>query len=300
MAKVSSRRRKELRKPDEFVTITMKMGEWIREHQRLVVFASAFVVIVVVAVALTIQLMTSSRVRHSEELWSAIATASAPVVDPDDEEHEIPDRVEHYKTEADRTKAAVSAFQKVIKAQGTTTPAQLARLGLASEKLSEGDYAEARKLYESFLGDTGGFDQLKAFAVEGVGYCFEGQKNYDRALDEYRELEKLDDGVHADLAKYHQARMLEKMNKNQEAADLYRGIVRRSEQATDEMVTNLFVRDRSESRLAVLDPGSELLKRSQKGRGADLLKQLLNRGGAGGAGGAKMPSLPRPPSEDEE
>lgn len=299
MAKVSARRRKELRKPDEFVTFTMKVGQWVRDNQRLVMFAGIAVIVVVVGVALTFQLMGSSRVRSSSSLWQAVATASAPIIDPEEaEEEEIPARIQHFKTLSERNEAASKALEKVVEGQSDSTAGQVARLGLAGARLSKGDYAGARGLYESFLKNTGGFDALKANAVEGLGYALEGQKNYNEALERFRELEKIDNGVHADLAKYHQARMLEKLNKRDQAAELYRGIVRRAEQATDEMVTDLFVVDRAEDRLEVIDPGSDVLKARSKARQSELLKQILSSGGAGGPGIPNLP--PPPPSEPEE
>jgi tetratricopeptide (TPR) repeat protein len=297
VAKVSARRRKELRKPDEFVTFTMKMGQWVRDNQRLVMFAGIAVVVIVVGVALSFQLMGRSRVRSSTALWQAVATASAPIIDPEETEEEIPARIQHFKTLDERNEAASKALEKVIKAQSDTSAGQVARLGLAGTKLAKGDYAGARSLYENFLKNQGGFDALKANAVEGLGYCLEGQKNYSGALERFRELEKLDDGAHADLAKYHQARMLEKLNKRDQAAELYRGIVRRAEQATDEMVTDLFVVDRAEDRLEIIDPGSDVLKARSKARQTELLKQILSSGGAGGAG---LPNLPPPPPPGSE
>jgi tetratricopeptide (TPR) repeat protein len=294
VAKVSARRRKELRKPDEFVTVTMKVGQWVRDNQRFVMFAGIALVVVVVGVALTIQLVRSSRTSASAELWQAVAVASAPVVDPEDEE-EIPERIQHFKSLADRNEAASKALAKVVKSQENSTSGQVARLGLATTKLAKGDYAGARGLYENFIANTAGFDELKAFAVEGLGYCYEGQKNYDAALERFRELEKLDSGAHADLAKYHQARMLEKLNKRDAAAELYRGVVRRAEQATDEMVTDLFVVDRAEDRLEVIDPGSDVLKQRSKARQSELLKQLMS-----GGGGAGLPNLPPPPPPGSE
>jgi tetratricopeptide (TPR) repeat protein len=297
VAKVSSRRRKELKKPDEFVTVTMRVGQWVRDNQRLAMFLGIAVLAIVVGAALTLQLVESSRVRNSSALWQAVATASAPVVDPEDEE-KIPARIQHFETLDDRYAAASKAFEKVIKLQNDSTSAQIARLGLASSKLAKGDYAGARQLYENFLKNTGGFDDLKAFAVEGLGYCLEGQKNYDKALERFRELEKLDKGAHSDLAKYHQARMLEKLNKRDEAAELYRTVVRRAEQASDDVVTDLFVVDRAENRLEVIDPSSEVLKQRSKGRQAELLKQLLR--GGGGAGLPNMPTPPPSPPGNEE
>lgn len=297
---VKKRRRKDLKQPDEFVTVTMKLGQWVREHQRLVVFISAIIVVTVVGIALTIQLVGSSRVQNSDPLWEAISTASAPVIDPDDDENDnaskLPNSIQRFDSLSDRTEAATKAFEKVLAGGKNSGAGRAATLGLAASKFSKGEFAEARALYEDFANDPGGFDHLKAYAVEGTGLCFESQKNYDRALEQYRSLEKIDDGDHQDLAKYHQARMLEHLSKQREAADLYRGIVRRAEQATDDMITNLWVRDRAEARLAVIDPGSDVLKQRSKNRGSDLLKRII--GGRGGAGGEGL-RLPRPPASGE-
>lgn len=282
-------RRKDLKQPDEFVTFTMKVGQWIRDNQRLVMFIAGGVIFVVVAVALAIQLTGNAKVASSSTLWVALNKASTPVVSAEERE-KLPEDVDYYDTREERAKASAEAYQAVVDEHGSSSAGAAAKLGLASAKLSLGDYAEARTLYEDFLSNNGGLGIYESVAVEGAGYSYEGQKNYDKALEMFRRLEKLDDGDHQDLARYHQGRILEKMNKRTEAADIYRNIVRRSEQATDEMITNGYAFERAEGRLAIIDPGADVLKNRNKGRDmADILRKMRQ-------GGAPPPGLPpRPP-----
>ena len=288
----NKRRRKELRQPDEFVTVTMKLGQWIREHQRLVILSATAIIVVVVGVALTIQLVGSSRVNASSSLLSAIGVSAAPVANPDDEEEEIPEEIQHFSTFDERAQAASKAYQKVLAESADSSAERAATLGLASSKLSLGEVSEAKQLYEDFLANPGEFEHMKVYAAEGLGFCYEAQKNYDRALDQFK---TIDSEGYQDLSKYHQARMLEHLSKRNSAAVLYRGIVQRAEQATDDMVTDLWVRDRAEARLAVLDPSADVLKQRSKGRGADLLKQILGKRGGGAPGAPRRPA-PREPS----
>jgi tetratricopeptide (TPR) repeat protein len=283
-------RRKELRQPDEFVTISMKVGQWFRDNQRLVTIIGVASIVIVIGIASMVQWTTCSRESSSSGLWIALNKATAPVVSPDDEE-EIPREIEHFDSRADRAKAAIKVYQSVIKQHGSSTAGQAARLGLASAQFGLGEYAEARALYEEFLADPHGLEAFEAVAVEGAGYCYEAQKNYDKALEMFRRLEKADEGNHQDLAKYHQGRILEKMNKQGDAAELYRNIVRRSEQATDEMVTNGYAFERAEARLAVIDPGADVLRNRSKGPDMAEILRKLRQGGAPPAG---------PPPGDEE
>lgn len=294
-------RRKDLKQPDQFVTKTLSIGQWIREHQRLVVFAAIFIVAAVVLIALTIQLTGSSRNRRSAPLWEAITIASAPIVNPEEEEElsertkRLLKRVKRYESEDDRREDSIKLFKKVS-GDGAVT-GQIAKLALASSYYEKGEIAEARGLYEDFYLNPEGFDSLKGIALEGIGFCYEAQKNYDRALEKFRELEQLFDGDFQDIAKYHQARMHEKLNDQDQAAELYRKIVSRSEQATEDMITDGYAQKRAESRLAVLDPTADVLKNRSKSRNADLLKMLGGRGGLGLPGGPgsppRLPSLPR-------
>lgn len=291
-------RRKDLRQPDEFVTITMKFGQWLRDNQRLVAFAVGALVIVVVSIAIAVQISSSSRISSSSSLWIALNSAAAPVVAPDDQE-DFPEEIEHFKTYEARSKASVSSFQKVIDEHEGSPAGQAARLGLASTKFSLGEFAEARTLYEAFLSDTSGLQMYEAVAVEGAGFCYEAQKNYDKALEYFRRLEKIDNGDQQDLAKYHQGRILELMNKQSDAAELYRGVVRRSEQATDAMVTNGYAFEMAENRLSVVDPSADVLRARSKGRGADLLRKMLQGGGPRPGGMPMPPGAGNRPSGDE-
>lgn len=300
MAKKLSR--KDLKRPDQFVNRTMQAGQWVKGHQRLVTFGAIGLVVAVLAVALTIHLTDRSRLTASEGLWIALDHMESPLAptktaeDEDREDREPPRGYEVFDDAEARSKAASKAFEVVVREHKTSTAGRAATLGLATTSFSLGDFSKARGYYEDFLADTGGLDHLKAIAVEGIGYCLEADEHYDQALEKYRELEKLDSGRYRDLAQYHQGRMLEKLSKNHDAAELYRAVVRRAEQATDEMETNLYVRDRAESRLAVIDPGADVLKSRSKARGAELLKQLMS--GQGGPGG--LPGLPAggPPGDE--
>jgi tetratricopeptide (TPR) repeat protein len=287
-------RRKDLKRPDEFVSRTMRLGEWVRGHQRLATIAGLGLVAAVVAVALTIHLMARSRVGSSEGLWTAMDVLVSPLApsknDDEQEDREPPRGYETFDTTEARAKAASKAFRAVHDEHRGRAAGQVAALGLAGTEFSLGEYAKARRLYEEFLSDTGGLDQLKVIAVEGIGYCLEADERYDKALEKFRELEKLDGGRYRDLAQYHQARMLEKLNKSDDAAELYRAVVRRAEQAGEETEVDLFVQDRAESRLAVIDPGADVLKARSKNRGADLLRQLMS--GEGGGPGGAPPGLP--------
>ncbi len=289
-------RRKDLRQPDEFVTTTMKIGQWVRQNLRLVAFVSGTLVVVVIVTAVVVEWSRSSRIESSSSLWVALNKGTAPVVGPDDEE-EIPEEVEHFESREARAKAATEVFTKVLEEHGDSTAGRAARLGLAATKYSLGEYAEARSLYEDFLSNVDDLDIYKAVALEGAGFCYEALKNYDKALDYFRRLEKVDDGNHQDLAKYHQGRILEQMNKQAEAAELYRNIVRRSEQATEDMVTSGYAFERAEGRLSVIDPGSDVLRSRSKGRGAELLRKMLQGGGPNPRGGPRQAPQNRPPSE---
>lgn len=282
-------RRKDLKRPDEFVSRTMLAGQWIREHQRVVTFAAVALVVVVVAVTLAVHLSQRARATSSDATWTALDLLGAPVTGEraeDEEDREPPRGYKVFATREARTKAAVAAFERVVEEHGGTAAGQAGLLSLGSALFTQGEHAKAREAFQGFLDRPAGLEPLVPIALEGLGYCLEAEESYDGALERFRDLEKVDNGRYRDLAQYHQGRMLEKLSKNSDAADQYRAVVRRAEQATDDAETNLFVRDRAESRLAVLDPGSDLLKARSKRSGADLVRQIL-----GGQGGELPPGL---------
>jgi len=150
----------------------------------------------------------------SDLLASAIAAEQARVIPADkdkrtDEEKKKTDRVV-YASYAERDKVAVERYQKVAAENGGSGPAVLAQLGLAGTKLDGRDWDGAIAGFEGVLQSKLAQADLdvKARALEGLAFAYEGKKDADKATATLEKLGELPLPVMKPAAKYHRARLL--------------------------------------------------------------------------------------------
>ncbi len=127
-----------------------------------------------------------------------------------------------YASEAERAKAATSAYKEFLdKAKAGSNPALFAKLGLAGTAYDSGKYDDAKKLYEEVRGSKLANEDpdVKARAVEGVGLALEGKGDREGALKAFRALENSDVPGYGMLGLYHQARIWFAKGEREKAKD---------------------------------------------------------------------------------
>jgi predicted negative regulator of RcsB-dependent stress response len=123
---------------------------------------------------------------------------------------ELVNPLPEYASEAERAKAATTAYKEFLeKAEATSNRALLAKLGLAGIAYDTGKYDDAKKLYEEVKGSKLASEDsdVKARATEGVGLALEAKGERDAALKVFRALENSDVPGFGMLGLYHQARI---------------------------------------------------------------------------------------------
>jgi hypothetical protein len=224
-----------------------------------------------------------------------IRAADAPAEPPG-----APAPTRSYPDRNARAQAALRAFREVESRYGSAPVATLARLNEAGLLYDLGRYAEARRQYESLLGqDTAGQDGR---VLEGLGFTLEAQGDNAGALRRYQELGRIDDGAWRDLAAFHQARVEQRLGHNDRARDLLHGIIERLHRAspTDEQSAvggSGSILEQAQALLRDIDPADPLAQPPALERGLDnqTLQQMFQQRGiqlhhapappGGGAGG---------------
>ncbi len=160
-------RKKLLKEPDEFISVSSKILNYLVKHK--VVFISAVGVIFG-----TILIITG--VFYFSEKAETKAFAM------------MRDGLERYQTVVgeDGPKEAYEVvgkdFKQIIDDYGTRMGGKLARITYAGIAYDAGDYDKAVSLYTLALEDSIDYPSLTNLILQGLGYCYEAKKDYPAAI----------------------------------------------------------------------------------------------------------------------
>jgi len=154
--------RKDLRQPDEFLTLSRRAGAWVGENRTAVLTAAGAVVVVLVAVIAYRAIGASREAGAARAYYAAQALATGQ-----------------------KYEEAAKAFREVVDGYGGTEHAALARLQEANALLQAGRPAEAAVAYERFLDAGAPADYLRQLAQTRLAYTAEARGESAAALAAY-------------------------------------------------------------------------------------------------------------------
>jgi tetratricopeptide (TPR) repeat protein len=129
---------------------------------------------------------------------------------------------ESFGSAREKDEAAVTAFSEAQGKASERSVKNIATLGEAQALLGLGRYEEASQAYSRFIDTPEGAEAFLFLAYEGLGLSLEGEGKLDEAMQQFQALEAVGEGRYKTLAMYHQARVLEAQDKDDEAASLYK------------------------------------------------------------------------------
>jgi predicted negative regulator of RcsB-dependent stress response len=86
---------------------------------------------------------------------------------------------------ADTAKAALAAYEDLVRKYPGTDAAAFAHYDLGNIYYRLGDYDRSILSYNEFLKKASGGNDLRTFAYAGLGYCYDAKKEYDKALESF-------------------------------------------------------------------------------------------------------------------
>jgi len=155
-------RRKDLRKPDEFETLTGQAVDWAQTHRSFVIGAGA----VVVAVALVALGVGRWRASRNESAAIAFATAQASF-------------------EAGQFGPAGQGFMQAAEDYPGTPFGRLAKLYRAHALARQGESSDAATAYGEYLAGTPDTEYLRQEGLFGLGHAKEASGDAAGALDAF-------------------------------------------------------------------------------------------------------------------
>ncbi|MCB2227301.1 MAG: tetratricopeptide repeat protein [Desulfarculaceae bacterium] len=208
MAKVD--RKKLLKEPDEFQTISDRVIRWSRVNLQKVLWGATVVALAAAAV-LGAKAWFDWQERKAAAELAPVMTAYIAAV------------------EGSAGKAALTKLsaelQRVTAEYGSTPAGLQARLALGDLYLSTGEYAKAVETLHSLTQESGLAPELVPLAWHGLGQGLEGQKDYSKAGEAYAKAVSLAGPSLGAMYKLDRARVLAAAGDKKAAAQLYREVL---------------------------------------------------------------------------
>jgi len=218
--------KKKLKKPDEFITLTERTFLFITHYSRSIAVGGGIVVIFLLLI-FSFQKWEKKNEENAYQMFHlAVETygmVSSPYRDGSPQEY----------------RAVLEKFDEVITKYPKTSSGKIAALFKGNIYLRLGEFDDAVKAYEAFLRKTGEEKLYRSFALDGLGYSYEGKKEYEKAVDAYQRLVGLGEGFQSADAYFGLGRCYEKMRKAKEALENYRNFIRVSQKSE---MTNIVLR----------------------------------------------------------
>lgn len=195
-------RRKDLKRPDVFLSTSQRILEWAVVNQRhLLIGAGAVLAVLVVLGA--ISMSNAARRRQANE---ELANALAPL------------REENYPDAATRLRTVADTWS-------STAVGKLARLYAADAQLEAGNPDLAANDLNAVLADPPPAEYLEQQAALNLGYSLEQKQDYAGAAENYAKAAGLR-GPYREIALMREGRMREQLGDTERAVKTYEAFLR--------------------------------------------------------------------------
>jgi len=199
-------RKKDLKKPDEFITLSTRIIAWSRDNTRLVMGAIGGITLLILVVSgvFVFKAQREARARALYEAALALYPASAAGEANAAEYTEVAAKLEEVKSH-----------------YGATAVGTNASVDLGNVYFQIGDYDKAISCYTDFLGRTDLENSLHAPVLESLGEAYEAKGSYEDALRVYQRLARESAPVYQTQAQLYLGRVYEAMGDQSQAMNHY-------------------------------------------------------------------------------
>jgi hypothetical protein len=288
---------------DPLIERTRAAADWARKNKNLVQGLIVAAVLGAVAFGAYLYFDRKKAIEASVALAQAVADERGVIGDPEKEDEDaIHEKVPMFKTPDDRREAALAKYRDVETKFKGTGASYLARLGEGALLLDKRDPDGAIAAFQDVLASSlaKADTEVRGRALESLGFAYEMKGDYDKALEQYKQLEASDVLGFKQMAPYNEARCYQLKGDKAKAIELLKALREDLMRSTDARLFSA-LRELAEDRLRQLDPTSVPPKRAQLSAGGgqispemldklppELRERVLHNlsGGGGGGGGS--------------
>jgi len=218
--------RRQIKQPDEFISTTEHVLLFVRDHLKKIVVGVGIVVVIVAAYVL-FRVWEAKRENEASQRLNLAMEAVELVNSP------------YREGSPAEVKNALAKMEEIVNAFPKTSSGTFALLYKGNIHLKLGEFDEAIKAYDTFLSRSGSEKLYNLLALEGVGYAYEGKKDYGKAIEAYQRIVAMDQGFQAREARLQMGYCYEKLGKNKEAVENYRAYLEGTQKSS---MTHLVLR----------------------------------------------------------
>ena len=213
MTRIKRITKKKLKEPDEFISVTERVYLFVTHHGKPIA-AGAVIVLIVLASIFIYQRWQKKTEEEGSGKFSQAAELYEGLSSPNRE------------ATAAEYKSVLGKFDEVITGFPGTLAGKTSILYKGNIQLRLGEFEDAIKSYQTFLEKAGKRKLYHLFALEGLGYAYEGKKDYAKAVEAYQKI--IEEGDHFGLsdAYLNAGRCYEKLGKKKEALESYKGFLK--------------------------------------------------------------------------
>jgi len=215
--KIKSPVKKQLKKPDEFITLFSRIVLYVRSHTRqfIVYLGVATLVILSVVVYLFFTGRSSRQAQALEYEASRYYQGTAPVGD------------KGTKVEPNYEKA-LELYQEIIDKYPGSSNARLAQYYIGNCYFELKNYDEAAKAYQKFIEKYHENRDLTSLVHERLGYTFLMQGKSQESMDEFKKIVAMQDAKNQDQAHFEIGRLYETMGEKDKAIEEFKIVAQKN------------------------------------------------------------------------
>jgi tetratricopeptide (TPR) repeat protein len=205
--------KKKLKEPDEFLSFTDHAFRFISRHYRRIITGAVILGVLVAAFFLFLKWEE----KKEAEAYRSFETAL--------EAYQLLGSPDRERSPADY-RSLIEKFDEIITKFPRTASGKLSLLHQGNLHLKLEEFDEAINAYEIFLRKAGKERLYRLFAMEGLGYAYEGKKEYEKAVEAYERMLEVGEGLQVANAHLSMGRCYEKLGKKKEALESYKTFLR--------------------------------------------------------------------------
>ncbi len=212
--------RKEIKQPDEFMTLSARAIQFAQAHTREIIIGVASLILL----GLILWAVSAYSEKREAEASSMLARAQS-LLHPIAAGLEEGQAAASAEPSAEETAEAQALLEDLVRNYKRTEASHVARILLGQRYYEAGNFEAAIETYEGFLKKGKRKPELVAMAWEGLAYSYEAKGDFAEAASCYEKMSRTSMTNLHGWAYLGMARCYEKMGRNEEAVEAYRALL---------------------------------------------------------------------------